>query len=116
MISARNISSLDDQVDQDSVVRLIDKVVDVISKEEVFAKAVDIKAGSPISKTGTTEVVHIWIYKQSKKLKKVERECKLNMRVMWLMGKLRPDHWTISKFRKDNTEEIKSTIKSFNGS
>lgn len=108
-------SSLDDQVDQDSVVRIIDKVVDVISKEEVFAKAVDIKAGRPEYPKQALLKLYIYGYmNRVKSSRKLERECKLNIEVMWLMGKLQPDHWTISKFRKDNTEEIKSTIKSFN--
>jgi transposase len=108
-------SSLDDQVDQDSVVRIIDKVVDVISKEEEIAKAIDIKAGRPEYPKQALLKLYIYGYmNRVKSSRKLERECKLNIEVMWLMGKLQPDHWTISKFRKDNTEEIKSTIKSFN--
>ena len=108
-------SSLDDQVDQDSIVRIIDKVVDVISKEEAIAKALEIKAGRP--EYPKQAILKLYIYGYMNRVKssrKLERECKLNIEVMWLMGKLQPDHWTISKFRKDNTEEIKSTIKSFN--
>jgi hypothetical protein len=33
---------------------------------------------------------------------------------MWLMGKLSPDHWTISFFRNENQEEIKRIIIAFN--
>jgi hypothetical protein len=43
----------------------------------------------------------------------LERECKINLEVLWLMGKLQPDHWTISNFRKENLDEIKSIIKMF---
>jgi transposase len=81
----------------------------------VFAKAVDIKAGRP--EYPKQSLLNLYIYGYMNRVKssrKLERECKLNIEVMWLMGKLQPDHWTISKFRKDNTEEIKSTIKSFN--
>lgn len=108
-------SSLDEQVDQHSVVRIIDKVIDVISKEEKTAKAVDIKAGRP--EYPKRELLKLYLYGYMNRIKssrKLERECRLNIEVMWLMGKLQPDHWTISKFRKDNAEGIKAAIKSFN--
>ncbi len=36
----------------------------------------------------------------------LEKECKRNVEVMWLMKQLVPDHNTISNFRRDNEKEI----------
>jgi len=108
-------SSLDDQVDQDSIVRIIDKAVDVITNDLSKRKQKQNQAGRP--EYPKRELLKLYLYGYMNRVKssrKLERECKLNIEVMWLMGKLQPDHWTISKFRKDNTEEIKATIKSFN--
>ena len=43
-----------------------------------------------------------------------EKECKRNIEIMWLLGRLSPDHWTISNFRKENHQEIREVIKLFN--
>lgn len=108
-------SSLEDQVDQESIVRIIDKVVDIISNDLGKRKHKQSEAGRP--EYPKRELLKLYLYGYMNRIKssrKLERECKLNIEVMWLMGKLQPDHWTISKFRKDNTEEIKQIIKSFN--
>lgn len=109
-------SSLEDQVDQESIVRIIDKAVDVLFKQEDARYKNGSQAGRP--EYPKRELLKLYLYGYMNRIKssrKLERECKLNIEVMWLMGKLQPDHWTISKFRKDNTEEIKQVIKSFNG-
>ena len=38
----------------------------------------------------------------------MEQETHRNLEVIWLMKNLQPDHWTISDFRKENKELIKS--------
>jgi hypothetical protein len=39
--------------------------------------------------------------------RRLERECHRNLEVMWLLGRLAPDHKTIADFRKDNGAAIK---------
>jgi len=108
-------SSLNDQVDQESIVRIIDKVVDVITNDLSKEKQNQKEAGRPEYPQKALLKLYIYGYmNRIKSSRKLERECKLNIEVMWLMGKLKPDHWTISKFRQENSEEIKATIKSFN--
>jgi transposase len=43
--------------------------------------------------------------------RKLERACYHNLSFIWLMGGLKPDHKTISKFRKDNKEAIQKVLK-----
>src|SRR5882762_2197991 len=41
------------------------------------------------------------------------RETKVNLEVMWLLGKLRPDFKTITDFRRDNLKAIKQVCREF---
>jgi DNA repair exonuclease SbcCD ATPase subunit len=43
----------------------------------------------------------------------LEKECKRNVEVMWLLKKLSPDFKTIADFRKDNADAIKKVCKEF---
>lgn len=109
-------SSLDEQVSEDSIVRIIDKVVD---------KLYEMKDEGKINQTpevGRPEypkrlLLKLYLYGYMNRIKSsrnLEKECKRNIEVMWLLGRLSPDHWTISNFRKENHQEIKELIKLFN--
>ena len=41
----------------------------------------------------------------------LEKECKRNIELMWLMGNLNPDHNTINRFRKNNPQAIKRVFR-----
>jgi len=43
----------------------------------------------------------------------LEREAKVNLEVMWLLGKLAPDFKTIADFRRDNLAAIKAVCREF---
>lgn len=43
----------------------------------------------------------------------LERECKRNLELWWLMDRLQPDHNTISDFRRDNRKAIEKLLKQF---
>ncbi len=43
----------------------------------------------------------------------LERETLRNVEVMWLLGRLSPDHKTIADFRKDNGEAIRKVCAQF---
>lgn len=111
-------SSLDDQVYLDSIVRIIDKVVDNIyqstqRKKEKYDDISDV--GRPEYPKGDLLKLYLYGYiHRIKSSRQLERESKVNIEVMWLMGRLSPDHWTISNFRKENQELIKQVIKTFN--
>ena len=42
----------------------------------------------------------------------LEKECKRNIEVMWLIRSLTPDHNTISNFRRDNPKAINKVFRS----
>ena len=41
--------------------------------------------------------------------RRIEREAQRNVEMMWLTGRLSPDHKTISDFRKDNNKAVFTT-------
>jgi radical SAM protein with 4Fe4S-binding SPASM domain len=43
--------------------------------------------------------------------RKLERECRCNVEVHWLLGKLIPNYHTIADFRKDNPKALKSLFR-----
>jgi transposase len=45
--------------------------------------------------------------------RRLEREASRNLEVMWLTGRLAPDHKTIADFRKDNGPAIKKVCAQF---
>ena len=45
--------------------------------------------------------------------RRLEREAGRNLEVMWLTGRLAPDHKTIADFRKDNGPAIKKVCARF---
>ena len=45
--------------------------------------------------------------------RRLERECKCNLEVMWRLGRLAPDFKTIADFRKDNGPAIKRVCAQF---
>lgn len=108
-------SSLDDQVERDSIVRIIDKIVDKLYEMTAEEEIKESEVGRPEYPRKALLKLYLYGYmNRIKSSRKLEKECKVNIEVRWLMGKLSPDHWTISFFRKDNQEQIKQAIKSFN--
>jgi len=110
------MSSLDDLVAIDHPVRIIDKIVDsiVLGNPERFEKARETEAGRP--KYHDSIMVKLYLYGYFNGIsssRKLEVETHRNKEVIWLIGSLTPDHWTISNYRKDNGENIKFVTKKF---
>ncbi|MDP3831187.1 MAG: IS1182 family transposase [Ignavibacteriaceae bacterium] len=110
------MSSLDDSVAIDHPVRIIDKIVDsiVLGNPERFEKARETEAGRP--KYHDSIMVKLYLYGYFNGIsssRKLEVETHRNKEVIWLIGSLTPDHWTISNYRKDNGENIKFVTKKF---
>jgi transposase len=107
-------SSLEDQISDESIVRVIDILIDKLYEtvDESFKRKTEVGRPNYPKKS----LLKLFIYGYMNRIKSsrmLERECKINLEVLWLMGRLQPDHWTISNFRKENLDEIRSIIKKF---
>lgn len=60
------------------------------------------------------DLLKLFIYGYLNKIRSsrdLEKECCRNIEVMWLIKNLRPDHNTISNFRRDNAKAIKKVFR-----
>ena len=99
---------LDDWIDEDNPVRAIDVFVDALDLAGLGFDRVDPKAtGRP--SYHSTVLLKLYIYGYLNRVqssRRLEREAGRNAEVMWLTGRLVPDHKTIADFRKDNGRAI----------
>lgn len=109
-------SYLDGYVSQDNPVRFIDVFIDklVKSNPEIFATKGKDQVGRKAYQPATLQKLYLYGYLNSIcSSRKLERECSRNTEMMWLLGNLRPDHKTISDYRKDNKDAIRFVCISF---
>lgn len=110
------MSSLDDLVAPGHPVRIIDKIVDSIvsSQQDRFEREKENESGRPAYHASTHLKLYLYGYFNGiSSSRKLEVETNRNKEVIWLLGGLTPDHWTISNYRKDNGEDIKFVTKKF---
>ena len=107
---------IDEYVEADAPVRLFDAFVDSLKMDELgFIRSTPAETGAP--GYNPCDLLKLYIYGyfyQIRSSRKLARECKCNVEVMWLLSKLTPDFRTISDFRKDNKVAITKVYKEFN--
>lgn len=104
--------SLDAAIDKDNEVRLIDAFVDSLKLEELGFEMDYGENGRPAYHPG--DLLKLYIYGYMNRLRssrQLEKECHRNLEVIWLLKNLKPDHNTISNFRRDNPEAIKRVFR-----
>ena len=103
---------LDDAIEADNEVRLIDVFVDSLKLEEFGFTLDQVENGRPAYHPATLLKLFIYGYlNRMRSSRQLEKECKRNIEVMWLMNSLQPDHNTIANFRKDNPKAIKKVFR-----
>ena len=106
--------SVDDYVEEDSVVRVIDVFIDRLDISGLGFKAEAAETGRPGYHPST--MLKIYVYGYLNRLhssRRLEREAKRNVELMWLTARLAPDFKTIADFRKDNGEAIRLVCREF---
>ena len=95
---------LEDWIGEDNPVRVIDVFVDELDLAELGFGGVDPEAtGRPSYHPSVLLKLYIYGYlNRVQSSRRLEREAGRNVEVMWLLGRLAPDHKTIADFRKDN--------------
>ena len=106
---------LDDWIDDENPVRVIDVFVDELDLWELGFEGVDPKAtGRPSYHPSILLKLYIYGYlNRVQSSRRLEREAARNVEVMWLTGRLVPDHKTIADFRKDNGGAIRQVCTRF---
>src|ERR671910_187466 len=106
---------LDDVVDADNPVRVVDAFVDALDLHELgFARALPTAMGRPGYHPALLMKLYVYGYlNRVASSRRLEREAGRNVELMWLTGRLTPDHKTIADFRRDNSEAIRKVCSRF---
>jgi transposase len=106
---------LDDFIDESNPVRVIDVFVDALDLAEMSFDGVEPAAtGRPSYHPSVLLKLYIYGYlNRVQSSRRLEREAARNVEVMWLTGRLVPDHKTIADFRKDNGRAIRNVCARF---
>jgi transposase len=107
--------SLEDWICEDNPVRAIDVFVDELDLAELGFGGIDPEAtGRPAYHPSVLLKLDIYGYlNRVQSSRRLEREAGRNVEVMWLTGRLAPDHKTIADFRKDNGPAIRKVCARF---
>ena len=105
-------TSLEDSIEDDNTVRSIDLFVEQLDMAALGFRDDYIENGRPGYHPRVLLKLFIYGYmNRVRSSRQLEKECKRNIEVMWLLQSLAPDHNTISNFRKDNPKAIKRTFR-----
>jgi transposase len=106
---------LEDWIDEDNPVRVIDVFVEELDLGELGFSGVEPEVtGRPSYHPSVLLKLYIYGYlNRVQSSRRLEREALRNVEVMWLVGRLAPDHKTIADFRKDNGRAIRQVCSQF---
>ncbi|HTM82172.1 IS1182 family transposase [Asticcacaulis sp.] len=107
--------ALDDYVSEDNPVRAVDVFVDGLNLKALgFFGVSPHETGRPGYHPATMLKLYIFGYlNRIPSSRRLERECRRNLELIWLTGKLAPDFKTIADFRKDHGEPLRQTCRAF---
>jgi transposase len=99
---------LDDLVPVDHVCRVIDAFVDALKMDKLgFERAEAAETGRP--GYDPRDLLKLYLYgylNQIRSSRRLETECSRNVELMWLLGRLCPDHKSIAEFRRMHREAV----------
>lgn len=107
--------SLDEYVDENNSVRAIDSYVDSIDLAALgIFTCKGVSDGQPAYHPALLLKIYLYGYLNSiRSSRKLEREIKRNVEMMWLCEGLTPGYKTIANFRKDNPSVLKQLFRDF---
>lgn len=104
--------SLEQSVGKDNEVRIIDLFVDSLPLQDFGFEMEYVENGRPAYHPSDLLKLYIYGYlNKTRSSRDLEKECKRNIEVIWLLKGLQPDHNTISNFRMKNPKAIKKVFR-----
>jgi transposase len=107
--------AIDDYVGAHNPVRVVDAFVDALDLAALgFDGVIPEETGRPSYHPATILKIYIYGYlNQVQSSRGLERECRRNLELIWLTGRLAPDFKTIADFRRDNGPAIRKVCAQF---
>jgi transposase len=105
---------LDDYVAAENPVRVVDVFADELDLGGLGFEVTAAATGRPGYHPATLLKLYVYGYlNKVQSSRRLEREAGRNVELMWLTGRLAPDHKTIADFRKDNGPAIQAACAQF---
>lgn len=105
---------LDDYVAAENPVRVVDVFVDELDLCGLGFEVTPAATGRPAYHPAMLLKLYVYGYlNKVQSSRRLEREARRNVELMWLTGRLAPDHKTIADFRKDNGPAIQAACAQF---
>ena len=106
---------MDDYIAEDNPVRVVDVFVDELDLMDLGFEGAEPEAtGRPAYHPGTMLKIYIYGYlNRIQSSRRLERETRRNVELLWLTGRLMTDFKTIADFRKDNGKAIRRVCREF---
>lgn len=104
--------SIDEYIGEEHPVRAYDTFIEVLNPQEIALEIDPHKVGN--SAYAPKAMLKLVVYGYSYGIKgsrKLERAVHENLAFIWLMGGLKPDHKTISEFRRNNKKALKLVLR-----
>src|ERR1700761_5769658 len=99
---------LDDLIPADHLCRVIDAFVGRLEMSHLgFERSDPAETGRP--GYDPRDLLKLYLYgylQQVRSSRRLETECRRNVEVMWLLGRLVPDHKVIAEFRRRHRETV----------
>jgi transposase len=107
--------SLEQMVEKEAFVRIIDAFVDMIDLEAFGFTYFTLNIqGRPPFHPAAMMKIYLYGYQNGiRSCRKLEKACKTNIEMMWLVNDQCPHFKTIANFRKDNTAAFKNVFRYF---
>ncbi len=107
--------SLDEYISEDNPVRFIDAFVVSLGLEGLgFSHSTPKATGRPPYHPSVLLKLYIYGYlNRIRSSRRLEQESHRNVEVIWLTGRLMPDHKTIANFRRDNRTAVREVCRAF---
>lgn len=108
-------STVDEYIEEENAVRAIAAFLARVNFAKLgFVRARAAETGRPGYDPRLLMSLFLWGHMNGvRSSRKLERECRRNLEVIWLCENLRPDFKTIADFRKDNGVGIKGVVVEF---
>ena len=108
-------SSVDELIEENNIARLVDVFINSLDLQKFgFLKTVQAEEGRPCY--NPADLLKLYIYGYLNRIRTsrlLERECKRNIELIWLLNGLQPCFRTIAGFRSENPEPFKKLFAHF---
>ena len=107
--------SLEDMVSDESMVRVINRFIDIQELEHLgFTRTQPAVTGRPGYPAHVLAKLYVYGYENGiRSSRKLEKETRRNVEMMWLVEGLTPDYKTIAEFRRQNIRPLQKLFREF---